>query len=414
MISDSSILKKLKPLSMKAVASIKARGWITVWEGAVRSGKTVASLIAWMLYVMNSNERQFVMTGNTFASLIHNTIDGEFGLLNLFEGMLEMRRDATGANCLYAMDKRILLFGAHDESDYKRIKGLTVGGWYADEVATHPESFIIEAMSRTIASSDRRLFWTLNPCVPSHYIYRNFTDRWEGTQGYHRFHFTLDDNLSLSDERKAELSAQYSGRFRAINILGLRVAAEGVVYDTFTQDLLYDERPDGLEIVSRYVACDYGTINPCVFLMCERNADGEIYVSREFRWDSRKMMAQKTDEGYVEDMRAFAGEPENTDCNIIVDPSASSFITALSMAGYCVIKGNNDVMLGIRRVSSFFARKRIHIHRSCAGLIAELEAYCWDERACQMRGEERPLKINDHGPDALRYYCMTALTMYDA
>lgn len=414
MISDSSILKKLKPLSMKAVASIKARGWITVWEGAVRSGKTVASLIAWMLYVMNSNERQFVMTGNTFASLIHNTIDGEFGLLNLFEGMLEMRRDATGANCLYAMDKRILLFGAHDESDYKRIKGLTVGGWYADEVATHPESFIIEAMSRTIASSDRRLFWTLNPCVPSHYIYRNFTDRWEGTQGYHRFHFTLDDNLSLSDERKAELSAQYSGRFRAINILGLRVAAEGVVYDTFTQDLLYDERPDGLEIVSRYVACDYGTINPCVFLMCERNADGEIYVSREFRWDSRKMMAQKTDEGYVEDMRAFAGEPENTDCNIIVDPSASSFITALSMAGYCVIKGNNDVMLGIRRVSSLLARKRIHIHRSCAGLIAELEAYCWDEKACQMRGEERPLKINDHGPDALRYYCMTALTMYDA
>ena len=414
MISDSSILKKLKPLSMKAVASIKARGWITVWEGAVRSGKTVASLIAWMLYVMNSNERQFVMTGNTFASLIHNTIDGEFGLLNLFEGMLEMRRDATGANCLYAMDKRILLFGAHDESDYKRIKGLTVGGWYADEVATHPESFIIEAMSRTIASSDRRLFWTLNPCVPSHYIYRNFTDRWEGTQGYHRFHFTLADNLSLSDERKAELSAQYSGRFRAINILGLRVAAEGVVYDTFTQDLLYDERPDGLEIVSRYVACDYGTINPCVFLMCERNADGEIYVSREFRWDSRKMMAQKTDEGYVEDMRAFAGEPENTDCNIIVDPSASSFITALSMAGYCVIKGNNDVMLGIRRVSSLFARKRIHIHRSCAGLIAELEAYCWDEKACQLRGEERPLKINDHGPDALRYYCMTALTMYDA
>lgn len=414
MISDSSILKKLKPLSMKAVASIKARGWITVWEGAVRSGKTVASLIAWMLYVMNSNERQFVMTGNTFASLIHNTIDGEFGLLNLFEGMLEMRRDATGANCLYAMDKRILLFGAHDESDYKRIKGLTVGGWYADEVATHPESFIIEAMSRTIASSDRRLFWTLNPCVPSHYIYRNFTDRWEGTQGYHRFHFTLDDNLSLSDERKAELSAQYSGRFRAINILGLRVAAEGVVYDTFTQDLLYDERPDGLEIVSRYVACDYGTINPCVFLMCERNADGEIYISREFRWDSRKMMAQKTDEGYVEDMRAFAGEPENTDCNIIVDPSASSFITALSMAGYCVIKGNNDVMLGIRRVSSLLARKRIHIHRSCAGLIAELEAYCWDEKACQMRGEERPLKINDHGPDALRYYCMTALTMYDA
>lgn len=412
MISDRSIIGKLKPLSKKAIASIKTRGWMTVWEGAVRSGKTVASLIAWIMYVCNSPERQFVMTGNTFASLIHNTIDGEFGLLNLFEGLLTMRRDASGANCLYIMGKKILLFGAHDESDYKRIKGLTVGGWYADEVATHPESFIVEAMNRTVASQDRRLFWTLNPCVPSHYIYRNFTDLWEGSPGYHRFHFTLDDNLSLSDERKAELANQYVGRFKAINILGLRVAAEGVVYDCFTQDLLYSEPPN-LENAVKYIACDYGTINPCVFLLCEQNADGMIYVTREFRWDSRKMMAQKTDEQYVEDMKSFAGTPDKTDCNIIVDPSASSFITALTMAGYCVIKGNNDVMLGIRRVSSLMARKRLRISRECTGLIAELEAYCWDEKACQQRGEERPLKINDHGPDALRYYCMTALTMYD-
>lgn len=412
MISDRSIIGKLKPLSKKAIASIKTRGWMTVWEGAVRSGKTVASLIAWIMYVCNSPERQFVMTGNTFASLIHNTIDGEFGLLNLFEGLLTMRRDASGANCLYIMGKKILLFGAHDESDYKRIKGLTVGGWYADEVATHPESFIVEAMNRTVASQDRRLFWTLNPCVPSHYIYRNFTDLWEGSPGYHRFHFTLDDNLSLSDERKAELANQYVGRFKAINILGLRVAAEGVVYDCFTQDLLYSEPPN-LENAVKYIACDYGTINPCVFLLCEQNADGMIYVTREFRWDSRKMMAQKTDEQYVEDMKNFAGPPDMTDCNIIVDPSASSFITALTMAGYCVIKGNNDVMLGIRRVSSLMARKRLRISRECTGLIAELEAYCWDEKACQQRGEERPLKINDHGPDALRYYCMTALTMYD-
>ena len=413
MISDKELLNKIKPLSRKAIASIMARGWMTVWEGAVRSGKTIASLIAWILYICNSPERQFVMTGNTYTSLVHNTVDGDFGLLNLFEGLLTMKRDASGANCLYILGKKILLFGAHDDADYKRIKGLTVGGWYADEVATQPESFIVEAMNRTVASLDRRIFWTLNPCVPSHYIYRNFTDRWEGSNGYHRFHFTLDDNLSLTEERKAELASQYVGRFKAINILGLRVAAEGVVYDGFTQDLLYTDKPTSSEIVTKYVACDYGTINPCVFLMCEQSTDGMFYISAEYRWDSRKMMSQKTDEQYVEDMKAFAGSPDETDCNIIVDPSASSFITALSMAGYCVIKGNNDVLPGIRRVASLMAKKRLRIHRSCAGLIAELEAYCWDEKASQARGEEKPLKVNDHGPDALRYYCMTAISMYD-
>lgn len=410
MINDSDLIQKLKPLSPKAIASIKASGWITVWEGAVRSGKTVASLIAWVVYIMNSPEKQFVMSGNTFSSLVHNTIDCEFGLLNLFHPCAEMRRDSTGAKCIFVGHKKILLFGAHDESDYKRIKGLTVGGWYADEVATHPESFIVEAMSRTIASTDRRIFWTLNPTVPSHFIYRSWTDRLEGTPGYHRYHFTLDDNLALTQQRKDELSRQYTGRFKMMNILGLRVAAEGVVYDAFNRSMICSGQPENIH--SRYIACDYGTVNPCVFLDCAISDDGFLYVMREKRWDSRKEMQQKTDEQYVRDMADFIGEPEQSDTPIIVDPSASSFITALKMRGYFVVNGKNDVLPGIRRLSSLFGMNRIRIHESCTGLISELEMYVWDDKASQ-RGEEKPLKTNDHAPDALRYYCMTALTAYD-
>lgn len=410
MINDPELIRKLRPLSAKAIASIKAKGWITVWEGAVRSGKTVASLIAWVLYILNSSEKQFVMSGNTFASLVHNTIDCEFGLLNLFNPIAEMRRDSTGANCIYVGDKKILLFGAHDESDYKRIKGLTVGGWYADEVATHPESFIIEAMNRTVASTDRRLFWTLNPTVPSHYIYQSFTDRWEGTPGYHRYHFTLDDNLALTRERKDELARQYTGRFKMMNIYGLRVAAEGVIYDGFDRSMIYQTQPESFH--SRFIACDYGTVNPCVFLDCAIGDDGNVYVMREKRWDSRKEMQQKTDENYVDDMLSFIGSPEESDIPIIVDPSASSFITALKLHGYYVINGKNDVLPGIRRLSSLFGLNRVRIHESCTGLISELEMYVWDDKA-SLRGEEKPLKTNDHAPDALRYYCMTALNDYD-
>jgi len=411
---DPDLLKKLKPLSPKARASIMADGWMTVWEGAVRSGKTVASLIAWMRYVLASPEKQFVMSGNTFASLVHNTLDGEFGLLNMCGGDLVMKKDSAGANCLFIMDKKIYLFGAHDDSDYKRIKGLTVGGWYADEAATHPESFIVEAMNRTIASTDRRLFWTLNPVVPSHYIYREFTDTWEGTPGYRRYHFTLDDNLALTKERKEELSRQYSGRFKVMNILGLRAAAEGVIYDNFDRNtMVYSRLPKNVIFEhQKYVACDYGTVNPCVFLECQMSSDGYVYVLREKRWDARKEMVQKTDEQYVSDMRDFIGPPDQADAIIIVDPSATSFITALKLEGYMVREGTNDVLPGIRRVSSLFGLNRLRIHESCTGLISELEMYIWDDKAA-MRGEEKPLKTNDHAPDALRYYCMTALSVYD-
>jgi phage terminase large subunit len=123
-------------------------------------------------------------------------------------------------------------------------------------------------------------------------------------------------------------------------------------------------------------------------------------------------MQQKTDEQYVDDMIDFVGSPEQSDMPIIVDPSASSFITALKMKGYFVVNGKNDVLPGIRRVSSLFAMDKIRIHESCTGLISELELYVWDDKA-SLRGEEKPLKTNDHAPDALRYYCMTALTAYD-
>ena len=76
---NDDLVRRLKPLSHKARASIKADGWMTIWEGAIRSGKTVASLIAWLAYIDSSSERVFFMSGKTYGSLIRNTIDGDFG-----------------------------------------------------------------------------------------------------------------------------------------------------------------------------------------------------------------------------------------------------------------------------------------------------------------------------------------------
>lgn len=402
---------RLKPLSPKARASIKADGWMTIWEGAIRSGKTVASLIAWLAYLQNTTEKVFFMSGKTYASLVRNVIDGDFGILALGYPAIEMTKDRTGSNVLVLGDKKIYLFGASDDGAYMRLKGLTAGGWYADEVATQPESFIVEALSRTAVSSDRRIFWTLNPTFPSHYIYSKFMDRWEGTPGYRRYHFTLEDNLAMSQERRNELAAQYSGRYRSIYILGLRVAATGSIYDNFDRtEVVYSGLPkENIDDCPRVIACDYGTVNPCVFLECVMSETGTIYVLKEYRWDSRVKLAQKTDAAYVQDMVNFAG---NEDAVIVVDPSAVSFITALQVEGFFVKPANNDVLNGIMRISSLLEQKRIKIHESCVGLISEMEGYSWDEKSINT-GQEKPLKIRDHGPDALRYYINTCLSNLD-
>lgn len=180
----------------------------------------------------------------------------------------------------------------------------------------------------------------------------------------------------------------------------------------FTKRNIYDDdtRPKGLEYLSvRTIALDYGTTNPCVFL--DIYDDGEtIWVDREYRWDSRvEKDGQKTDSQYDADMVEFMGDNPEFMCDIVADPSAASFILELKNRGYVVRPADNEVLDGIRTVSTLLQTGRIKIHRQrCAGLITELRSYVWDEKAGE-RGDEKPVKQLDHGPDALRYFCMTKL-----
>jgi phage terminase large subunit len=49
----------------------------------------------------------------------------------------------------------------------------------------------------------------------------------------------------------------------------------------------------------------------------------------------------------------------------------------------------------------------------CKGLIKEIESYVWDPKASE-KGEDRPLKKDDHALDALRYAVYThKITTYD-
>ena len=128
--------------------------------------------------------------------------------------------------------------------------------------------------------------------------------------------------------------------------------------------------------------------------------DGTLYIDREYDWDSRREHRQKTDTEYADDLEVFMGQ--KNPCEIIVDPSAASFIAECRRRGIYVTPANNEVLDGIRKVSNLLAKRRIKIHETCSRLIDEMGTYLWDEKAA-MRGEERPVKESDHSQDALRY-----------
>ena len=86
----------------------------------------------------------------------------------------------------------------------------------------------------------------------------------------------------------------------------------------------------------------------------------------------------------------------------IIDPSAASFQTQAWQDGLSPTLGNNEVLNGIRTVSSLLARGKLRIHRSCRNLLAELPGYSWDADKAA-KGEDAPIKTDDHACDAMRY-----------
>jgi len=91
--------------------------------------------------------------------------------------------------------------------------------------------------------------------------------------------------------------------------------------------------------------------------------------------------------------------------SVIVDPSAASFIAELVHNGFHVRKGINDVLEGIRRVSTDLQNGKLFFSPSCKDCIREFSLYRWDEK----QQKDTPLKTNDHAMDDVRYFVNTIL-----
>lgn len=385
-------------------------------DGAIRSGKTVAMALSYVMWAMSSyNGQNFIMAGKTVKSFQRNVLKP-----------LQTILPGRGYSCRYLQTDGLLrvskglktndfyVFGGKDEASQDLVQGLTAAGAYFDEVALMPESFVNQATGR-LSVDGSKMWFNCNPEAPLHWFKRNWIDRAD-EKGLLCLHFTMDDNLSLSEDIKARYRAMYSGVFYLRYVKGLWAVAEGLIYSMFSDANIYndDSRPVAMLNTSvRYIACDYGTTNPCVFLDI-RDDGQDIWIENEWRWDSKSEEARrlpvpnKTDAEYADAMREFMTDDPQEQCMIVVDPSAKSFITELKQRGFYVREGNNDVLDGIRETATLFTLNHLHIHERCTGLIRELRSYVWDAKA-EERGEEKPVKMQDHAPDALRYYVRTVL-----
>jgi PBSX family phage terminase large subunit len=384
---------RLSSKQARSIAGSTAR--LNFWVGAVRSGKTFASLLRWAQYAGTSTSVEpLIMVGKTLRALKRNVLDPLAWLLGpLFTYNLYSQEALLFGH-------KVLLFGANDERAEQKLRGLTASGGYVDELTTIPESFFGMLLSR-LSTTGAKLFGTTNPDGPRHWVKVRYLDR-ERDLDLTCWNFVMSDNPSLSQEYVNAISAEYVGLWYRRFILGQWCAAEGAVFDFFALEPPYVI--SGERRADYYLSSiDYGTTNPCCFGLFGVNGQGgnpKVWLEREYYYDSRAAGRQKTDSEYVGDFREWlAGIMPMT---ILIDPSAASFHVAMSRAGYPVEAANNDVLNGIRNMSRMMKSGQFAIHSRCKHTLDEMQGYSWDPKA-QAAGEDKPIKLNDHCVDFCRY-----------
>lgn len=245
-----------------------------------------------------------------------------------------------------------------------------------------------------------------NPDGPFHFFKTEWIDKIEEKNLIH-LHFTMDDNLSLTERIKERYRNMYSGVFYQRYILGLWTVAEGIIYDMFdSAKHVVKGAIDGLLQRQTYISIDYGTQNATVFLLWQKGRDGNWYCLKEYFYSGRDEKKQKTDSEYADDLEAFVKGYKIRE--VVLDPSAASFKAELKERGFKVKNAKNDVVDGIRYVGTLLNDSKIFFSEQCEETIKEFSAYIWDEKATN-RGEDKPLKENDHAMDAVRYFCYTII-----
>lgn len=366
--------------------------------GAVRSGKSYVDIA----YTVPSRLRAVKDKDglNFIIGVSKETIER-----NVLQPMREIYTDAivgtiNSRNIAIICGVPVYCIGAVKISQMAQIQGASVKYCYGDEIAKwNPEVFAM--LQSRLDKPYSRFDGACNPEYPGHWL-KQFIDR-DDIDAYIQ-PYTIFDNPFLPPEFVENLCKEYAGTvYYGRYIKGEWTLAEGLIYPMYKD--AFDEAPENVLPSEYCLSIDYGTQNAFAAILFAKY-DSVWYGIDEYYYSGRDMGDQKTDEEYAADLDKWLekynfANPVNT----IIDPSAASFIAVLNKRKhrYKAHKANNSVDDGIRETATALKRGIVKMTEKCKAWRQEVQGYVWDD-ACV---EDKPIKINDHACDALRYFVKT-------
>ena len=385
-----------------------------ILEGSIRSGKTFADLLLWNSHVHRFPKpgKDFILTGYTIGSLERNIVAPLSSILGRSITLDQYGRFDMGPH-------KVNCFGTNTEPSYKAMQGMTGYGWLANEVGTHHSNSITEAFQRC-SGEGSRVFWETNPDHPYHRVKTDYIDHSgfandAGDLMIKSFHFQLEDNETLTPEYIEQVKRTTpKGMWYDRRIKGLWVAAEGIIYESFDRNV-HTYYPEEIEIPkawTRVRGIDFGMVHPFVMLWGAIDPDGRLYIYREYYKTNTLIKA------HAAKIKELSGETEKDGKKIkgekylwtISDHDAQERLE-YEAHDIPTKPANKTVKLGLdlvaqRMVDQVDGRPRVMISRACPELIRQIGIYRWLPYEEGKPYREEPLKVDDDGPDVLRYIVM--------
>jgi PBSX family phage terminase large subunit len=365
-----------------------------ICDGAVRSGKTIVMTLSFVLWAMtNFNHTNFAICGKTVSNAERNIlrpfqqIEGMPFTLNykISNRMLTVQ-SGDKENYFY-------LFGGKDESSYALIQGLTLAGVLFDEVALMPQSFVDQAIARTLSFANAKIWFNCNPESPNHWFYKEWITNEE--RKYKHLHFLMRDNPILAEKEIQRAESLFTGVFYDRYIRGMWVRAEGIIFPEFANSpdrwiIKREEVPKTFRTVE--IGFDIGGNGSAYAMTCT----GQGYDGIQYRLKAEKRQAEDMAMDDIEKFVVeFCGEVEReygVRVGIINCDHIAVIVNTINdntkyRAEFCYKPPLEDRVF---LYSKLFSMDKIKfVDGMCDDLIDEMQNLVFDDRS------DRPIPLDD-------------------
>lgn len=393
------------PIIPHQYETFTSNGKATLQSGAYGSGKTNTN--AWIVvYQAIAYPDNLVLMGAETIPQLRETLQGDFDTLTAdLQAQGLVTYSSSERSYRFWNGSKVLawaLVGSNAKAMRHRLRSLNLGAAVIEEGTAIPEDTMLEIVGRLRRPNSSRAYWiSCNPDSPEHYLYDWFFEN--PRPGYKVVLSNTYNNPFLPSDYIPALENALGPEMASRYLKGEWVKFEGLVYKDFRRKTLEGEpwhviEPRPIDAVARWAALDFGGANPHAILWVEEDAQGYLYVTREW---------YKAQVGLDEVADAIKSDPVTP---IYRDHDVADSLTlqnTYNVRG--LMPARKEKMPGIATVQRFLKSPgeglppRLRVFSTCTNLIRELGRYHWPEGTDARDPGNEPVKKDDHALDALRY-----------